>query len=176
MSERLTAGDENAQYWNDERVLGAVFFGHDLRPVIARSHIAEERFRGRGSETLFTLTEREGQRTYVQTRFVTQKPQLPATPIGDAQAWYYPADRTIVLWEVLAAPPFQTDDPREGLFYRSLWRLYEDFLTRRFAGADTLLTTWEDVYDRGVWRSFLQALGYHQTQPAVFLKRLDAAR
>ncbi len=66
MSERdpRTPGEADP-YWNDEHELEWVYFGRDNRLVTLRSHIAEERFLGRGSETLFTLSGREGLRTYV---------------------------------------------------------------------------------------------------------------
>jgi hypothetical protein len=160
-------------YWNDDRVLGEVYFGHDHRLVRARSHTEDEVFRGRGSETLFTLTEREGQRTYIQSRLYIHAP--PGTTreqrVADAQAWYYPADRTVVLWELLLEPPVQRiEDPREDLLLRGLWVRYEHFLTARFPGADQLLTTWEDTYDRDQWAGFLGAIGYRQIGPAVFRK------
>ena len=63
MSEQEPRQEPRDPYWNDEHGLGLVFFGKDQRPVTVRSHIAVERFLGRGSETLFTLTEREGLRT-----------------------------------------------------------------------------------------------------------------
>ena len=169
----MTTEREPAPYWNDDRELGEVFFGHDYRLIRARSHIAVERFFGRGSETLFALTEREGRRTYVQSRLY-----LPHAPgiareqrIAAAQAWHYPADRTVVLWELLLEPPFQRQpDPREDLLLRSLWLHYEHFLSARFPDADQVLTTWEDIYDRGQWAGFLGAVGFRQSGPAVFVK------
>ncbi len=65
-------------------------------------------------------------------------------------------------------------DPRESLLYRTLWTRYEQYLARRFAGAAQFLTTWEDQFPRDQWDGFLSALGYHKTQPAVFVK--DVAR
>ena len=89
MNEReLHRPEDAAQYWNDERELGAVYFGRDTRLVTVRSHIAEERFFGRGSETLFTLAELEGIRSYVQSRFSTRPPVGRAIVLGVAQAWH----------------------------------------------------------------------------------------
>ncbi len=164
-------------YWNDERELGEVFVGHAYRPVWARSHIAEEVFRGRGSETLFTLTKREGPRTYVQSHLLLPSPLTPGREfrLADAQAWHYPADRTIVLWELLIAPQYERQpDPREHLLLRSLWLHYEGLLAARFPTADQLLTTWEDSYPREQWAGFLRTIGYHEQGLAVFAKPLAA--
>ena len=163
-------------YWNDDRELGEVYVGHDLRRVRARSHIEDETFHGRGSETLFTLAEREGRRTYVQSRLYVHSP--PGTSreqrIAAAQAWYYPADRTVVLWELIVEPPFQRGvEPAEDLLLRSLWVHYERLLAGRFREADQFMTTWEDTYDRQVWAEFLTAVGYRQTAPAVFTKSVS---
>jgi hypothetical protein len=72
---------------------------------------------------------------------------------------------------LLVEPPYRpTVELAEDLMLRSLWVHYERFLTARFPDADRLLTTWEDEYDRAQWATFLSALGYRQTAPAVFAK------
>jgi hypothetical protein len=158
--------------WHEEVALGPVYFGRHNRSVTVRSHIAEERYTGRGSETLFTLTEREGLHTSIQSEFRT--PALPRPQrVATAQAWYYPADRTVVLWELLLEPSVRRlADPPEDLLLRSLWRHYETLLLARFPDTERLLTTWEDDYDRDAWVQFLTALGYHKTGPATFARAL----
>lgn len=166
---------EQPPYWTDDQPLGAVYLGHHPRLVHARSHHETETFRGRGSETLFTLTDREGDRGYLQSRLYIHAPEASTREqrIADAQAWFYPADQCIVLWELILLPPFnQHAEPREDLVLRSLWSHYERFLAARFP-ANELLTTWEDTYDRQQWAAFLIALGYRQTGPAVFRKAID---
>jgi hypothetical protein len=161
-------------YWNEEQLLGVVHFGHAAWHVHARTHIATERFRGRGSETIFTLSEREGERTYVQSRMFINAP--PGTTreerVADAQAWWYPADRTLVMWEILPEERFRKPDPREDLMLRELWLRYEAFLSATFPRANRLLTTWEDIWEREQWQGFLSAIGYVKTAPAVFGKTL----
>ena len=64
-------------------------------------------------------------------------------------------------------------DPRSySLTLRTLWTRYEHYLARRFPGADTLLTTWEDAFEREQWEGFLVGIGYHKSEPAVFRKGL----
>lgn len=173
----ITPEHEPDPYWNDDRELGEVFVGHEYRPVRARSHIEEEVFRGRGSETLFTLTDREGPRTYVQSHLLLPSPLTPGREfrLADAQAWHYPADRTLVLWELLISPQYERHhDPRENLLLRSLWLYYERFLAARFPTANQLLTTWEDAYPRDQWAGFLRATGYLESGLAVFAKPLPS--
>jgi hypothetical protein len=173
MSERRPPRpDETDPYWTDEYELGPVYFGRANRLITLRSHIAEERFFGRGSETLFTLSEREGLRTYIQSRFSTTPPVGRPLRVADAQSWHYPADQTVVIWELLLAPQFGSLEPRENLLLRSLWRHYERFLEQRFPDATQLMTTWEDQFDREGWQAFLMSLGYHKTAPATFVKSL----
>jgi len=56
-------------FWNDDWEQCEVYFRHHPRLVRVRSHIDEERFLGRGSETLFSLREREGLRRMMWIRF-----------------------------------------------------------------------------------------------------------
>ncbi len=136
----------------------------------------EERFHGRGSETLFTLSERSGTRNSIQSRlFLTESPR-PWPPLAEAQAWQYPAERTAVIWELLIQPVYRSAvrDPREDHLLRQLWATYEAFLATRFPATDRLITTWEDdaTYTRAQWAGFLTTLGYTNTQPATFVKVL----
>lgn len=39
-------------------------------------------------------------------------------------------------------------------------------------GADTLVTTWEDIYDRETWQVFLEGQGNRRVAPASFAKEL----
>lgn len=97
--------------------------------------------------------------------------------LADTQAWWYPAERAIVLWEVLPASPLAWQagpDPREDFVLRSLWLAYERFLLDRFPTAERFLTTWEDEFARPDWEGFLRTVGYQHTAPAVFAKPVRA--
>lgn len=163
-------------YWNDERALGDLWHRGRRYPLQARSHIEEERYAGRTAATLFQPAALIGVREYVQSRLWV--PEVPAGfhPVATAQAWHYPADATIVFWELLLQPAWeQGGDVRESHLYRQLWTCYEGFLIERFPTARTVLTTWEDDYTRPEWAGFLNTLGYRQIAPAVFSKDRPAA-
>jgi hypothetical protein len=171
-------GVEPDAYWGDDRPLTTVLLrGGGTWPIQMRSHIEEERTAGRGSETLFFLDAARTERTYVQSRMYFHAPpdSRREQRLADAQSWFYPAHRSIVLWEVIPASTWwaPTDDPREDLVLRTLWRAYEGFLIARFPDATTLLSTWEDTYHRADWEGFLTTVGYHKSAPATFSKPIS---
>ncbi len=94
-------------YWNDTRELTTLVVDRSERLVHMRSHIALERYGGSGSETLFPLREKTGERTYVQSRLFFHAPEGSSREqrLADSQAWWYPAERAIVLWELIPASP-----------------------------------------------------------------------
>lgn len=103
MSEALRP--ESDPYWTDDRPLTTVRLGHAAYDIAIRSHQAAERYTGLGGTGLFALGEPGGERTYLQSRLY-----LPAQPyhhreerLADGQAWHYPADAAIVLWELIPA-------------------------------------------------------------------------
>jgi hypothetical protein len=173
MTERQREPDP---YWTHDQLLGVVRLGHASWHVHARSHIETEQLRGVGSETLFRVSVGEGSRTYVQSRLYLHAPpdSTREERVADAQSWFYPADRTIVIWELIPKDRFRQEDPREDLTLRDLWLRYEAFLTAKFRSANRLLTTWDDLWERDPWQGFLNTLGYHQTGPAVFAKDISS--
>jgi len=166
-------------YWTDDRPLLRLPIGRSARLVRVRSHIAPERYRGLGSETLFPLAERSGERSYVQSHLYFYAPEESRREqrLADAQSWYYPApaDRALVLWELISSSwPWQPNpDPREDFIFRSLWLAYERLLVERFPDARQLFTTWEDTpYTRADWEGFLTTIGYRKSGEAAFSKEI----
>lgn len=93
--------------------------------------------------------------------------------IGQAQAWYYPTDQLLVLWECFPEARYRTsDDPQQDTTLAALWTGFEVWLTGRFPDARRLVTTWEDLYDRPRWQQFLATQGYAPIAPAAFGKDL----
>lgn len=173
MNERdVRPGEPPDPYWTEHTDLGLIFYGRGHRPLRARSHIEQERL-SRGSEALFGIPRRETTTIYHQTRLIIPGAGfVQETRLADGQAWHYGADRTIVLWELLPEPRLTVADPRESFLYRSLWAKWEGLLTKRFPDADTLITTWEDVFERDNWEGFLKSMGYDKTGVAVFRKHI----
>jgi hypothetical protein len=62
-----------------------------------------------------------------------EKPHMREQDIGDGQAWYYPADKTIVLWECGFYGHFAEDRPiHQDANMTGLWSGFERFLTAQF--------------------------------------------
>jgi hypothetical protein len=173
VTERTRLHEDEALYWNEQRELGLVYYGRAHRPLHAHSHHDRERFGVRGSAELFAVSVGDGTRDYLHTQLLIPGNEIAReVRLADGQAWHYPADRTLVLWELLLEQATGVGDPRESFLYRTLWTRYEQYLTRRFAGVQVLLTTWEDQFPRLQWEGFVSALGYHRTQPGVFRKEV----
>ena len=91
--------------------------------------------------------------------------------IGQAQAWYYPSDQLVMLWECFPEERYRTsDDPRRDATLTTLWSGFETWLADRFPAARRLVTIWEDLYDRPVWQAFLEERDYVPIAPAAFAK------
>jgi hypothetical protein len=94
--------------------------------------------------------------------------------IGDAQAWYYRPDQTLIFWELNVFNLFlsasdQTEDP----FYAALWRDLEGYLLAQVPDVQRLATpSWEPGVDQAQWQAFLQNLGYQPAAPRAFVKPL----
>lgn len=167
-----------------------------------RLHVAEEPYRD--PPPFLGLRDREGTRVYVHARPDVLVPDVrltvalgaadpaPGGPagrvtdvahrgwrrleVGTAQAWLYPAEGTLVLWEAYLHDRHRTGtdpagDPAHGL----LWDGFAGALLRVLApwGPVRLLaTTWEDAYPRPAWAAFLDGRGYLERPPAAFVKRL----
>ncbi len=113
-----------------------------------------------------------------------EAPKPQEIDIGHAQAWYYPHDNTIVLWECYlyefvrkqALADTETiplpDDPN----MRALWHGFEQFLRQQCDGAARITTPYHDpIADtQEEYQQFLGSLGYsaHPTASAAWSKTL----
>jgi hypothetical protein len=180
------------------------YFGKEPVLVRGKLHLADEAYSKSDVDLeIVPLTHKKGTCTYVQMRaFVlvpditltidlypqpkhgaigevasaTEKPKPREQEIGDGQAWYYPADRTIVLWECSFYHHFAeaslTNDPN----IRGLWTGFEQFLTTQFPDAVQSATTYSDpAYETEQYQQFLGSLGYrpHPTAHAAWSKELS---
>jgi len=167
--------------------------------VRARVHTGEERYRLDQMETeIVPIAQREGMRTYVHLQPYLAFPDLRLTidlfpspqadgaigavhsaeeagmrreRIGNAQAWYYPADRTLVLWEAFLEGRYRDALLAEDANMRRLWLRIEDFLITRFPDATRMTTPFDDpIADRETYQAFLGSLGYGPVAKAAFGK------
>jgi hypothetical protein len=93
--------------------------------------------------------------------------------LGNAQAWYYPADRVLVLWECYLFD-FVRDLPLlKDTNMALLWTGFEKWLITRYKEAEKILTPWADpLWEEKAYHSFLRKQGYNQENPGLFAKQL----
>jgi len=94
--------------------------------------------------------------------------------VGNAQAWYYHADKTIVLWECFFDRGFRKHPLPEDTNMQHLWRAFEHWLIKKFPKATTLATPFNDPIAESIdeYQAFLKALGYSPIAEAAFWKRV----
>jgi hypothetical protein len=93
--------------------------------------------------------------------------------VGNAQAWYYPEDKVIVLWECFL-DSFVRDQPlAKDEHMRLLWTGFERWLRDRYPEAERIITPFADpLWDAKEYQSFLRAQGYRRGRPGTFTKLL----
>ena len=96
--------------------------------------------------------------------------------IGQAQAWFYPADKLLILWECFLEDRFRQEDPLHDPALATIWTGFERTLLARFPGTQRIATpSWEDLYERPAWQQFLGDQGFLPFSPGCFVKELDPA-
>jgi hypothetical protein len=186
-------------YWQEDLAIGeSRFYRGETYSIRLRLHTATERYSAR--HEIVPLSQPTTTRTYVHGKPYILVPDVSLTvglyprpdaggaigevsgsdwigmrhqDIGQLQAWYYPTDHLLVLWECYPEERYRTsDDPRQDATLAALWSGCEGWLRSRFPEAQQLVTTWEDVYDRPRWQAFLEEQGYRPVAPAAFAKDL----
>lgn len=185
-------------YWQEAVEVGSVEMNDEPQPLYLRLHVVEERFSGRERELGVALSEQRGQRLYVHGRPSIIEPEItlriglhdaPADDgaigevagvsyegvrwreVGNAQAWYYPADRWVMLWECYLTDWYRQENPQEDEALRQLWDGFERTLLERFSEATRIVTPhWETIYDKAAWRAFLEARGYRPVTDQAMVK------
>ena len=94
--------------------------------------------------------------------------------VGNAQAWYYPADKTIVLWECFFEDRFRKDTLTKDKNMQDLWKRFELWLVKKFPKAQTVATPFNDPIAESIeeYQLFLKKLGYSPIADAAFGKKI----
>ena len=197
-------GTEADPYWQHDVAIGVPASFDETRTdgIRFKIHQASERFGRAEGRELFPLTPDHGLRTYFHgkpyQRLANYEVTVDLSPapspsgeigvvqscrwngfrhrdLGNAQGWYYPASRTLVLWECFLEERYRGGPPTHDTLHRIVWQGWERFLIDHSPGVERIVTTWEDIYDRESWREFLKAQGYRPAAPATFLKVATSA-
>jgi hypothetical protein len=94
--------------------------------------------------------------------------------VGNAQAWYYPAEKTIVLWECFFYDDFRKHPMATDTNMLNLWKGFERWLLRQFPNTETLATTTHDPIAETIeeYQTFLKSLGYSPLFKTAFGKKV----
>lgn len=98
-------------------------------------------------------------------------------PLGNAQAWYYPADETILLWECFLDRQARENQPlTKDRHMPKLWNAFEHWLGQQFPKATRLVTPFNDPIAKSIeeYQSFLRSLGYTPVSKGAFGKELTS--
>lgn len=199
MSEREPAAEP---YWTEDHLLGEALLPAGPSLVRLRLHQSEDVIPDRLS--LVPLAHPTGSRVYIHVKPYVLEPEIALTAelspahrmtgkvgdvvastwegmrhvaIGQAQAWFYPGDRLLLLWECYLLDSYRQDDPLGDPALAGLWQGFEAELWRRFPEAVRLATpAWEDIYERPAWQAFLAQHGYAPGTAGIFVKEHDPAR
>ncbi len=92
--------------------------------------------------------------------------------IGNAQSWYYPADKLIVIWECFLESSYRTHPFKDDLYMSTLWRAFEQWLIHQFPQAARIATPFNDPIAQTIeeYQEFLRVLGYQPIAKAAFGK------
>jgi hypothetical protein len=95
--------------------------------------------------------------------------------VGNAQAWFYHEDKTIVLWECFFDHKFRKHPFAADTNMRQLWESFERWLVQKFPDATTIATPFNDPIATSIeeYQTFLKHIGYTPTTEAAFGKRLQ---
>ena len=94
--------------------------------------------------------------------------------LGNAQAWYYPADKTIVLWECFFEYRFRNHPLPEDANMQKLWQTFERYLVQKFPKAETMATPFNDPIAESIeeYQAFLKSLGYSPLSKSAYGKKV----
>lgn len=162
---------EERPYWTSNHELGRFTIAGEDRPLYLKLHRSKERIFKR--DEIVPLTVTTGERDYFHAKPFLLLPGGRPRDIGQAQAWHYPADHLLVLWECFFDDHYGLAGQRaEGnANLHKLWDGFERVLLGQLPAAERIVTTCEDEYARPDWKRFLDERGYAQTAPVVFEKR-----
>jgi hypothetical protein len=189
---------ETQPYWTHNLVIGE---GNVQRhKSLIRLHLHQSEERAYHEESLFPIAIKRGDtRTYFHAKPFILIPQMTLTigltkpkadsdeigrvigsdvkhlqerEIGNAQAWYYPAEKALVLWECYLFEPYRTEFPHRDDLLATVWQGFEKMLLKELPDTDKIFTTYEPIYDRPVYKTFLAKHGYRPIEKVAFVKEV----
>lgn len=183
--------DQEGPFWtHDEEIGEGHFFDHQFT-IRLKAHVSRERYNRTEGAEIVPLQHKNGTRIYVMAKPYILEPDYRLTiglypqptkqgaigevtgsdwvgmrqrDVGQAQAWLYPQERTLILWECFLEDRYRQEDPRSDENLKAVWSGFESFLLRTLPQPIERIATpsWEPLYDQDkeIWPRFLEGLGY----------------
>jgi hypothetical protein len=185
-------------YWTHNLILGEGNVERQKSLIQLHIHRLEEMYEHTIDE-LFPFTTRRGNRSYFHAKPYILIPNMTLTigltkpkaesreigrvigsdvtklqerEIGNAQAWYYPAEKALVLWKCYLFQPYRKEDPRKDALLATIWQGFEKTLLKELLHTTKIYTLYETYYDRPVFRTFLAQHGYRPIENATSVKEV----
>src|SRR5918997_6487445 len=138
-------------YWTQNLVIGEGVVEKHKSLIRLHLHRSEETFEHTLGE-IFPLSTRRGKRTYFHAKPYVLIPRMTLTigltrpkadsdeigrvigsdvtklqerEIGNAQAWYYPEDAALVIWECYLFEQYRQQDPLNDPLLATVWQEFE---------------------------------------------------
>ncbi len=193
--QQTTAPDS---YWTHNFILGEGELQGQKSLIRLHLHRSEET--AAHGETLFPIATKHGdKRTYFHAKLYILIPRMTFTigltkpkadsdeigrvigsdvtklqerEIGNAQAWYYPAEKALVLWECYLYEPYAGKDPRKDPLLATVWQGFEKLLLKELPDTTRIYTEYEPEYERQVYKAFLAKHGYRPIEKGAFVKEV----
>jgi hypothetical protein len=184
-------------YWTHTLVLGDGDVQGHKSLIRLHLHQSEESFHH--AESLFPIPSQKGTRTYFHAKPYILIPRMTLTveltrpkadsgeigrvigsdvkhlqerELGNAQAWYYPEENALVLWECYLFEPYAQKDPLKDILLVAVWQGFEETLLKALPDTDKIYTTYEPIYERPVYKTFLAKQGYRPIEKVAFVKEV----
>ncbi len=185
-------------YWTHNTILGEGNIHGEQTLIRLKVHRSDERYYDKRDE-LFQLSSRSGDRIYFHAKPYILIPDmtitfgLSQTPRDDgalgkvlntdvtklkpldismAQAWYYPAEKALVLWECFLEEPYRQPDILHDQLQTTVWTNFERVLLEQLPETRRIYTTYEPIYEVPVYEQFLAAQGFTQCGRVAFVKEV----
>jgi hypothetical protein len=197
---------EHDRFWNEDLAVGEGNFHGEASTLRLKLHYGWERYSRTAGPEIVPLSRPRGERLYFLARPYILVPDVRLTialypypapgdrgaigevrssqwrgmrhlEIGSGQAWYYPNEATLILWEVLLHRPYRQASPAADRNLQVIWTGFERALLERCAAVERVATPhdepeYEREHEREQWQAFLRAQGYRPLTRAAFAREV----
>jgi hypothetical protein len=197
---------DDEPFWQLDEEIGEGRFFDQPAAIRLKAHVSHERDHRSDGDEIVPLRHKSGTRLYVMAKPYILEPDYrltiglypqPTTQgaigevtgsdwvgmrqrvIGNAQAWLYPQERILILWECFLEDQYRQQDPRIDGNLKAIWFGFERFVLRTLPRPIQRIVTpsWEPLYDGAgpAWTDFLEAVGYRHIGSRAYCKRVTTS-